>query len=139
METLVIAIFVLGYLAITLEHNLKIDKLIPALGMLAVLVAWSILVVERSARWLAAGLVIDTVLPPLPVPTLAQLTQEAPSPLQTLSLAGLAFLFASSLVRRGMDGFVGEITGGLGLSHAHSHEHTHGPGHGHHHEHTPSR
>ncbi|MGA9271550.1 MAG: sodium:proton antiporter NhaD [Lutimonas sp.] len=41
METLVIAIFILGYLAITLEHNLKIDKLIPALGMMAV--SWAII------------------------------------------------------------------------------------------------
>lgn len=41
METLVISIFVLGYLAITLEHNLKIDKLIPALGMMAV--CWAII------------------------------------------------------------------------------------------------
>ena len=41
METLVIAIFVLGYLAITLEHNLKIDKLIPALGMMAI--SWAII------------------------------------------------------------------------------------------------
>ena len=30
METLIIIIFILGYLAITLEHNLKLDKLIPA-------------------------------------------------------------------------------------------------------------
>ncbi len=41
METLVIAIFILGYLAITLEHSLKIDKLIPALGMMAV--SWAII------------------------------------------------------------------------------------------------
>ena len=41
METLIIAIFVLGYLAITLEHNLKIDKLIPALAMMALL--WAII------------------------------------------------------------------------------------------------
>ena len=41
METLVIAIFILGYLAITLEHNLKIDKLIPALGMMAV--SWAVI------------------------------------------------------------------------------------------------
>lgn len=41
METLVISIFVLGYLAITLEHNLKVDKLIPALGMMAV--CWAII------------------------------------------------------------------------------------------------
>ncbi len=41
METLVIAIFILGYIAITLEHSLKIDKLIPALGMMAV--SWAII------------------------------------------------------------------------------------------------
>ena len=41
MDTLVIAIFVLGYLAITLEHNLKIDKLIPALAMMAVI--WAVI------------------------------------------------------------------------------------------------
>jgi hypothetical protein len=87
----------------------------------------------------AAGLVIDALLPGLPVPTLARLTEEPPSLPQLLSLAGLALLFTASLVRRGMDGFAGEITGGLGLSHTHSHEHAHGPGHGHHHEHTPSR
>ena len=37
METIVIIVFVLGYLAITLEHNLHIDKLIPALAMMAIL------------------------------------------------------------------------------------------------------
>ena len=41
METLIISIFVLGYLAITLEHTLRIDKLIPALGMMAV--CWAII------------------------------------------------------------------------------------------------
>ncbi|MFD1315421.1 sodium:proton antiporter NhaD [Namhaeicola litoreus] len=41
METLIVSIFVLGYLAITLEHTLKIDKLIPALGMMAV--CWAII------------------------------------------------------------------------------------------------
>ncbi|MDT7828172.1 sodium:proton antiporter NhaD [Pricia sp. S334] len=41
METIIIIVFVLGYLAITLEHNLKIDKLIPALGMMALL--WAII------------------------------------------------------------------------------------------------
>ena len=40
MELLILGIFTLGYLAITLEHNLKIDKLIPALGMMAFL--WAI-------------------------------------------------------------------------------------------------
>jgi Na+/H+ antiporter NhaD/arsenite permease-like protein len=37
MEIILITLFVLGYLAITLEHTLKIDKLIPALSMMAVL------------------------------------------------------------------------------------------------------
>ena len=41
MEIFVISIFITGYLAITLEHNLKIDKLIPALGMMAIL--WAII------------------------------------------------------------------------------------------------
>jgi len=41
METIIIIIFITGYLAITLEHNLKIDKLIPALAMMAIL--WAII------------------------------------------------------------------------------------------------
>ena len=36
METIIIAVFFAGYLAITLEHSLKIDKLIPALIMMAI-------------------------------------------------------------------------------------------------------
>lgn len=38
MEIFIVSVFILGYLAITLEHNLKIDKLIPALIMMAL--AW---------------------------------------------------------------------------------------------------
>ena len=41
MESIVIIVFLVGYLAITLEHNLKIDKLIPALAMMAIL--WAII------------------------------------------------------------------------------------------------
>ena len=41
METIIIIIFVLGYLAITLEHSLKVDKLIPALAMMALM--WAII------------------------------------------------------------------------------------------------
>ncbi|MGB1455458.1 MAG: sodium:proton antiporter NhaD, partial [Flavobacteriaceae bacterium] len=41
MEILIIALFVLGYLAITLEHTLKVDKLIPALAMMALM--WAII------------------------------------------------------------------------------------------------
>ena len=39
METIIVVVFILGYLAITLEHTLKIDKLVPALLMMAV--AWA--------------------------------------------------------------------------------------------------
>ena len=35
METIIVVIFILGYLAITLEHTFKIDKLVPALLMMA--------------------------------------------------------------------------------------------------------
>lgn len=45
METLVIILFFVGYLAITLEHNLKIDKLIPALAMMALL--WAIIALSH--------------------------------------------------------------------------------------------
>ena len=38
-----LGIFIAGYLLITLEHSLKIDKLIPALGMMAFL--WAIIAV----------------------------------------------------------------------------------------------
>ena len=41
MEAIIISLFVLGYLAITLEHSLKIDKLIPALIMMAVM--WAVI------------------------------------------------------------------------------------------------
>ncbi len=41
METIIVIVFFAGYLAITLEHNLKIDKLIPALAMMALL--WAII------------------------------------------------------------------------------------------------
>ena len=45
MELLIIGIFTLGYLAITLEHNLKVDKLIPALAMMAFL--WAIIAMSH--------------------------------------------------------------------------------------------
>ena len=41
MEITLITIFTLGYLAITLEHSLKIDKLIPALAMMSIL--WALI------------------------------------------------------------------------------------------------
>ena len=41
MEITLITIFALGYFAITLEHSLKIDKLIPALAMMSIL--WALI------------------------------------------------------------------------------------------------
>ncbi len=40
MEILILVVFILGYLAITLEHSIKIDKLVPALLMMGI--AWAI-------------------------------------------------------------------------------------------------
>jgi Na+/H+ antiporter NhaD/arsenite permease-like protein len=47
METIIIIVFLAGYLAITLEHNLKIDKLIPALAMMAIL--WAIIALNHMS------------------------------------------------------------------------------------------
>jgi len=51
MELAVIIVFVVGYLAITLEHNLKLDKLIPALVMMSV--AWAIVAlgIDSFSNW----------------------------------------------------------------------------------------
>ena len=43
METILLGIFITGYLLITLEHSLKIDKLIPALAMMAFL--WAVIAI----------------------------------------------------------------------------------------------
>ncbi|QCE41987.1 sodium:proton antiporter NhaD [Psychroserpens sp. NJDZ02] len=51
METVIILVFVLGYLAITLEHNIKIDKLIPALVMMAISWALISLGLDSFTEW----------------------------------------------------------------------------------------
>ena len=51
MEVAVILVFVIGYLAITLEHNLKVDKLIPALIMMAICWAFIALGMESFPNW----------------------------------------------------------------------------------------
>ena len=51
METLIIIVFALGYLAITLEHNLKLDKLIPALAMMAILWALVSFGLDAFPNW----------------------------------------------------------------------------------------
>ncbi len=51
METIIVIVFILGYLAITLEHNLKIDKLIPAVAMMAVIWALVTFGLEGFTSW----------------------------------------------------------------------------------------
>ena len=55
MESLIILIFVIGYLAITLEHPLRLDKTVPALIMAALI--WGTLAVGFGLGWFE---VIDT-------------------------------------------------------------------------------
>jgi Na+/H+ antiporter NhaD/arsenite permease-like protein len=51
METIIVVIFILGYLAIALEHNLKLDKLIPALAMMAILWALVAFGIDTFPNW----------------------------------------------------------------------------------------
>jgi len=51
MESVIIIVFIIGYLAITLEHNLKLDKLIPALVMMAVCWAIVALGIDSFSDW----------------------------------------------------------------------------------------
>jgi len=55
METIIILVFVAGYLAITLEHTIKIDKLIPALVMMAISWALIALGIDAFPRWFDSG------------------------------------------------------------------------------------
>lgn len=45
IEIIIIAVFILGYLGIAFEHSVKVDKLIPALGMMAIL--WALIAVNN--------------------------------------------------------------------------------------------
>ncbi len=49
MTAIIIFIFVLGYLAITLEHPLKLDKTVPALLMAAIM--WALLAIGFHEGW----------------------------------------------------------------------------------------
>ena len=51
METAIVIIFILGYLGITLEHSIKIDKLVPALLMMAI--SWALIAfgLDDFANW----------------------------------------------------------------------------------------
>lgn len=55
MESIIILIFVIGYLSITLEHPLRLDKTVPALIMAALI--WAVLAIGFGAEWFN---VIDT-------------------------------------------------------------------------------
>ena len=57
MATAIVIVFILGYFAITIEHSLKIDKLVPALLMMAV--AWAL--VAFGIDGLKIGLTQDPV------------------------------------------------------------------------------
>ena len=61
MESIIIIIFVIGYLAITLEHNLKTDKLIPALTMMALCWALISFGIDDFSTWFdsAKGALIE--------------------------------------------------------------------------------
>jgi Na+/H+ antiporter NhaD/arsenite permease-like protein len=50
MEAILVAIFIIGYLLITLEHPLKLDKTVPALIMAAAM--WAFLAVGFHYGWL---------------------------------------------------------------------------------------
>jgi Na+/H+ antiporter NhaD/arsenite permease-like protein len=51
MEIFIVSVFILGYLAITIEHQLKIDKLIPALLMMALAWAGIAFGLENFTTW----------------------------------------------------------------------------------------
>lgn len=51
MEILLITVFVIGYLAITLEHQLKVDKLIPAIVMLGLSWGFIALFLDSFTNW----------------------------------------------------------------------------------------
>ena len=55
MEIFILVIFVLGYFAITIEHTLKIDKLIPALVMMALAWAGVAFGLDSFANWFDPG------------------------------------------------------------------------------------
>lgn len=49
MESIVILIFVIGYLLITIEHPLRLDKTVPALIMAALI--WAVLAIGFTSGW----------------------------------------------------------------------------------------
>lgn len=52
MSIYIFAVFILGYVAITMEHTLKIDKLVPALLMMVICWVLIILGIDSLSYWL---------------------------------------------------------------------------------------
>ena len=77
------------------------------------------------------GLAINGLVGRVPVPSLEQLVEEMPGPLQQLALVLLIVLFLSSIFRRGIRSFVSELKEGL-VVREHAHDHVAG-------EHDPDR
>jgi len=56
MEIFIVFVFILGYLAITLEHSIKIDKLVPSLLMMALAWAGIAFGLEDFTMWFDSSL-----------------------------------------------------------------------------------
>lgn len=70
MELGILFIFIFGYAAITMEHTLKIDKLVPALLMMVL--SWAVIFIGIPVLWLdpSIGLLIDPKCGQLSIPEL---------------------------------------------------------------------
>ena len=94
--------------------NISTLGLVSSLHGRRAAIAFAVVMVTLAVT---AGVAINTAFGALPVPSLATLTEEAPSLLQQVSLALLAGLFLRSVVRRGPRAFAGELREGLGWAH----------------------
>jgi len=55
MIALIVLVFFIGYLAITVEHSIKLDKLIPALAMMAIMWALVSVGIDGFTQWFDSG------------------------------------------------------------------------------------
>ena len=94
--------------------NISTLGLVSSLHGRRAAIAFAVVMVTLAVT---AGVVINTAFGALPVPSLATLTEEAPSLLQQVSLVLLVGLFLRSVVRRGPRAFAGELREGLGWAH----------------------
>jgi len=70
MYATLLLIFIIGYVSITLEHTLKIDKLVPALLMMVL--SWAVIFIGIPVFWLdpSIGLQVDPKCGQLSIPEL---------------------------------------------------------------------